>query len=66
MICEFDGLIIYPTEKEEQILFLEAKNMNESGKAKKCLRAKFNQLKLPYDQNQVQAHGQDVYLYKSI
>lgn len=66
MICEFDGLIIYPTEKEEQILFLEAKNMNEAGKATKCLCRKLNQLKLPYDRNQIQAHGQDVYLYKSI
>ena len=65
-ICEFDGLIIYPTKKEEQILFLEAKNMSESGKAKKCLCRKLNQLKLPYDQNQIQTHEQDVYLYKSI
>lgn len=66
MICEFDGLVIYPTEKKQQMLFLESKNMNEAGKAKRCLCRKFNQLKLSCERDQIQSHGQDVYLYKSL
>lgn len=66
MICEFDGLVIFPTEKEKQILFLESKNMNEGGKAKKCLYSKFKNLKILCDRNQIESHEQDVYLYKSI
>lgn len=66
MVCEFDGLAIYPTQKENQILFLESKNMHETGKANHCLCRKFEQLKLPYDKKQIHYHGQDVYMYASI
>ena len=66
MLCEFDGLVIYPTKKEEQILFLESKNTNERGKAKKCLCRKFKRLNLSCDMNQIQSHKQNVYTYQTI
>ncbi len=66
MICEFDGLAIYPMQKENQILFLESKNMRNAGKAKRCLCRKFDQLKLPYDRKQIHSHRQDVYMHKGV
>lgn len=42
-LCEFDGLVIHPMRKKEQIIFLEAKNTaNRPGYSKKCLKEKLD------------------------
>ena len=70
MLCEFDGLIMYPnrdTNNElKQIVFLESKNMKEAGKAKKCLCKKLNKLGIEYNPKDIVQHDQDVYLTLSI
>lgn len=53
-ICEFDGIIIYPNRKENQIILLEAKNTSKSPSyAKKCLFKKLDTLKFDYNEKQI-------------
>ena len=70
MLCEFDGLIVYPNRDAnnelKQIVFLESKNMKEAGKAKKCLCKKLNKLGIEYNPKDIVQHDQDVYLAQSI
>lgn len=53
-LCEFDGIVIHPTRKSEQIVFLEAKNTaDHPGYGKKCLRRKLNKLKVSYKEEKI-------------
>lgn len=54
MLCEFDGMIIYPMRKENQVIFLEAKNRNEKPiTGKKCLKNKFKNFSFEYDYDDI-------------
>jgi len=54
-LCEFDGLIIHPMRKTNQLVFLEAKNKNEKPTfAKNCLNEKLNKFSINYNDNNIQ------------
>lgn len=54
-LCEFDGLIINPMRKSDQIIFLEAKNMNKKKNfGKKCLIKKLNKLSFKCNLDDIQ------------
>lgn len=64
--CEFDGMIIFPMRKQKEIVFLEAKNSNETSRANNCLCRKLGKLNLKYDKNEIEMHGQDAKLNASL
>lgn len=67
MICEFDGMIIYPNRSCNQIVFLEAKNTKEKpAYGKKCLAKKLRKLKIPFDERTIQINGKDAVLHYDI
>lgn len=54
-LCEFDGLIIYPMRKSNQVLFLEAKNRNkEPSFSKKCLSEKLKKVSIDYSSEKIE------------
>ena len=62
-LCEFDGLIIYPMRKNNQAVFLEAKNRNrQPAYAKKCLKEKFDKLSLNYMEENIAIVNCDAYM----
>ena len=64
-ICEFDGLAVFPTKQNDQILFLEAKNVNKRSKAVKSLCEKFKKLQINCNK-QISLKGHDAFVYIDI
>ena len=66
-IGEFDGMVIHPNRKSEQILLLESKNTNSSPlRAKNCLTDRLDGLNIKHDKADIQTHGFDALLKLSI
>lgn len=66
-ICEFDGLIIHPNRKNNQIVFLEAKNTDKrESYGKKCLKEKFDKLGLEYNIDDIKIKDKDAMMEYSI
>lgn len=63
---EFDGFIIHPYRKIEQIVFLEAKASKIAGKAKKELKIKLDKLNFNVNNNDIIRTGDDAYYSFSI
>ena len=62
-LCEFDGMIIHPMRKKDQVIFLEAKNRNEKPIfGKNCLREKLDKVAIRYNYDDIQIEGCDAYL----
>lgn len=62
-LCEFDGMIIHPMRKTDQVVFLEAKNHNEKpALAKNCIKEKLNKLQIKYKYDDIQTVDCDAYL----
>jgi len=61
--CEFDGMVIHPMRKNEQIILLEAKNTEAApSKAKNCLSKKLDELKFPHNKACIKVFGYDALL----
>lgn len=59
-LCEFDGMIIHPMRKKEQIVFMEAKNTyNKPIYGKNCLREKLDKLSLSYNADDIHVINYD-------
>ncbi|WP_244270423.1 hypothetical protein [Proteiniborus ethanoligenes] len=66
-LCEFDGMIIYLNRKNNQVIFLEAKNTTNSPFfAKKCLGDKLKKLNIPFTEDSVEIRNYDAMLKISI
>ena len=66
-LCEFDGLIIHPMRKTNQVVFLEAKNRNKKPTfGKNCLKEKLDKFPINYNQSDIQIESYDAYLNYSI
>lgn len=66
-LSEFDGIIIHPMRKEQQVIFLEAKNRDRKPSfGKRCLMDKFNKFSFKYDANDVTIVDYDAYWKYSI
>lgn len=66
-LCEFDGMIIHPMRKKEQIIFLESKNtVRKPSNAKKCLSGSLDKLAFTYEKSDIQTQGYDCQLKVSI
>lgn len=68
-LCEFDGLIIHPTRKTEQVIFLEAKNTKyKPSYGKNCLQEKFDYFTTFNDKKEIsiQIENKDAYFKFSI
>jgi hypothetical protein len=66
-LCEFDGMVIHPKRKSEQILLLEAKNTaSVPSYAKRCLCEKLDKLKFLYKKENIVIVGHDAYLKVTI
>lgn len=66
-LCEFDGLIIHPLRKSDQIIFLEAKNMDKKPNfGKKCLVEKFEKFSLEYNDDKIEIVNSDAFYKYSI
>ena len=65
-VCEFDGMVIYPNRKVNQLMFLESKNKKVRGHAKRCLLKKFKDLNIKYDSKNIIIDNQDVNIKFSI
>ena len=61
-LCEFDGIIIYPMRKTNQVVFLEAKDQSKSGRGRKCLKQKLDKLGIQCNDENIRKENQDVYL----
>ena len=67
MLCEFDGIIIYPNREAEQVVLIEAKNTYEKPSyGKKCLIGKLKKLGMSFTSSDVVVSGHDAYLKLSI
>lgn len=61
-LSEFDGMIIHPMRKENQIIFLEAKNRDKKPSfSKNCLKEKFNKYSFNYLEDDIQIVDYDAY-----
>ncbi len=63
-LCEFDGIILYPTRNHNSIVFLEAKNTKDKktfGKA--CLIEKLEKLDIPFNKAEIEIKDKDAILY---
>ncbi len=61
-LCEFDGMIIHPMRKANQVVFLEAKNRNHKPTfGKKCLKEKLDKFSLLYCCDDIQVVDCDAY-----
>lgn len=59
-LCEFDGLIIHPLRKKEQVIFMEAKNTSyKPSYGKNCLVKALTKLKIAYKDEDVKRIGHD-------
>lgn len=59
-LSEFDGLIIHPMRKAEQVIFLEAKNTsNKPAYGKNCLREKLDKFPIKYLSDDIKIIGYD-------
>ena len=59
-LCEFDGLVIYPTRETRQILFLEAKNtLKKKETGKKCLKNKLEKLSIGFNSEDIRIINHD-------
>lgn len=66
-LCEFDGIIIYPNRKENQIILIEAKNTTgRPSYGKNCLKRKIEQLRIQYDVEKNNIINYDSYYKLSI
>lgn len=66
-LCEFDGMIIYPFRKQNQVVFLEAKNTSGvPSYGKKCLSEKLDKLKIPYEKSAIEIVNKNAYLKMTI
>lgn len=66
-LCEFDGLVIYPNRKNNQLMFIEAKNTKYGLEyARNCLLKKFEKLKKPIGKEDITLEGQDAYIHLSV
>lgn len=65
-LCEFDGLVLFPNRKKEQIAFLEAKyRRDKASLSQKCLSDKLNKLNIPINSDDIILCGRDAYFYYS-
>lgn len=61
-LSEFDGMIIHPMRKENQIIFLEAKNRDKQPSfGKNCLKEKFDKFSFGYLEDDIQIVDYDAY-----
>jgi len=65
-LCEFDGMIIFPMRRQNQIILLESKNSKESAGANKCLCKKLDKLGVSYIKGEMLQHNKDVYMVKTV
>lgn len=66
-LCEFDGLIIHPMRKANQIIFLEAKNTSQKPSlGKNCLKDKLDKLSIEYKVEDIIINGHDALWEHSI
>jgi hypothetical protein len=66
-LCEFDGMVIHPMRKQEQILFLEAKNTkNQPTKGKNCLIDRLKEFPIHYKADAIQIVNHDAVLKCSL
>ena len=66
-LCEFDGMLIHPFRKTEQIVFSEAKNRyRKPSEAKTCLVDKFSKLTLKYDDTKILTINHDAFMKYTI
>lgn len=62
-LSEFDGMIIHPMRKENQVIFLEAKNRErQPALAKRCLVEKFDHFSFEYQKEDIQTVDYDAYM----
>jgi len=66
-LCEFDGMIIHPMRKTDQVVFLEAKNRSEKPAfGKKCLNEKLAKFPIQYNCNDIQIVACDAFMHYTI
>ena len=66
-VCEFDGMVIHPMRKDEQVIIFEAKNTaSKPSFAKKCLSEKLDKLNLISNKDDIETIGYDALLKVSI
>lgn len=66
-LSEFDGLIIHPMRKQNQVIFLEAKNRDKQPCfGKNCLIEKFDNFSFEYESDKIEIVGYDAYWKYSI
>lgn len=66
-LSEFDGLIIHPMRKSNQVIFLEAKNRDKKPNfGKKCLMEKFSKFSFKYASDTIEIVGYDAFWKYSI
>lgn len=66
-LSEFDGLVIHPMRKSNQVIFLEAKNRDKNPRlAKKCLIEKFEKFSFEYMPDSIEIVDYDAFLKYSI
>ena len=66
-LSEFDGLVIHPMRKSNQVIFLEAKNRDKNPSlAKKCLIEKFEKFSFEYMPDSIEIVDYDAFLKYSI
>lgn len=66
-LSEFDGIIIHPMRKEQQVIFLEAKNRDRKPSfGKNCLVGKFGNFSFEYVADDIMIVDYDAYWKYSI
>ena len=66
-LSEFDGLIIHPMRKSNQVIFLAAKNRDKKPNfGKKCLMEKFSKFSFKYAPDTIEIVGYDAFWKYSI
>ena len=66
-LSEFDGLIIYPMRKSNQVIFLEAKNRDKKPSfGKRCLIEKFKKFTFEYVPDSIEVVDHDAFWKCSI
>lgn len=64
---EFDGLIVHPNRCCKQVVFLESKNTRKGKiKGKNCLKEKFENLNIRYDEKDIKIMSRDAYMEYTI
>ena len=66
-LCELDGIIIHPMRNKNQIIFIEAKNTtNKPAYGKKCLKEKFDTLRIAYTPESIEIINHDALMKYTI